>query len=128
MTPTEHTAAVLAARHWIDAIQTQPGVVIVTAEQRIQLAALGEEFDRLVELSTTNAAALLGKRGGKVRSKAKTAANLANGRKYTGQPRGGEAKRAAILSLHAQGKRGAEIAAEVGVDRSYVSRVINGKQ
>jgi len=84
-------------------------------------------YDATGEL-VANAAALLGKRGGSVRSKAKTAANRANGCKYKGQPRGGEAKRAAILSLHAQGKRGAEIAATVGVNRSYVSRVIRGKQ
>ena len=76
------------------------------------------------EPETTSAAALLGRLGGRVRSEAKAAASIANGRKYKGRAKGGEVKRAAILALHAQGKRGAEIARTVGVDRSYVSRVI----
>lgn len=84
----------------------------------------GEVAVRPVDADATSAAALLGRLGGRVRSEAKAAASIANGRKYKGRARGGEIKRAAILALHAQGMRGAEIARAVGVDRSYVSRVI----
>lgn len=84
----------------------------------------GEVGVRPVDADATSAAALLGRLGGRARSEAKAAASRKNGRKYKGRARGGEAKRAAILALHAQGMRGAEIARAVGVDRSYVSRVI----
>lgn len=76
------------------------------------------------EPETTSAAALLGRLGGSVRSEAKAAASIANGRKYKGRARGGEVKRAAILRLHAENMQQAEIARQVGVTRGYVNKVI----
>ena len=69
---------------------------------------------------TKSAAALLGKRGGQSRSEKKIAAARANGRKN--KPR--SPKREAILRLHAENVKQAEIARQVGVTRGYVNKVI----
>lgn len=81
-------AKVVNARAWIDYAAAADGiVVIVGTKEKQNLAALGQEFDRLLEIAANPARAL-----GSIKSEKRAAASRANG-KSGGRPKGSKKKK-----------------------------------